>query len=573
MAEARLTEAHWPAVTEPALIEATIGDVLRAVAARHPDRVALVWGDPDPALRRSWTYRVLLEQAERLARALLRDFVPGERIAVWSANSAEYVLLQRAAALAGLILVPVDPAFQARELEYALRQAGVAGLFHADGYRGTDFAAVVAAARPGLPGLRRCAGLAAWVAGVTAASAASDAPDTSDTSDTSAAAAAAAVDLPAVAPRDPFLIQFTSGTTGYPKGALLHHCGVLNMARNTGRICALRDAEVWISPMPLSHIAGGVTIQLATLWHAGTLVLMPRFEAGLLLELVEQRRGTITLAVPTMLIAMLEHPDCATRDLSSLRTIMSGAATVDPELIRRARQRFGCAFTNVYGQTEMHGIVTMTRLDDALADQTRTIGQALPHVEMRIVDPTSGATCPVDVPGEICTRGYSSMLGYHGMPEMTAAAIDADGWLHSGDLGALDARGYLTITGKLKDLIIRGGEKIYPREVEEALFSFPGVSNVAVLGIGDARWGEQVGAVLAFAERTPAPDWPALMRHCAGRMAHYKVPVYWYRVDSFPLTPSGKIQKFALQELIATGRIALAWEARSGKPRTDAPVA
>ena len=529
-----LTESHWLPDESAPLAQITIGGLLRDVAARVPDRVCLVWGDPDPALRRSWTYGEMLSEAERLARALLELFTPGERVGVWSANSASYVLVQRGMALAGLILVPIDPAYQYGELEYVLKQSGAAGLLHADEYRGADLPGMAAKARESLPTLRMTAPLEEWVA---------------------TAEATSTRELPDVGPTDPFQIQYTSGTTGFPKGALLHHMGVLNMVRFVAERCDVQDGDVWINAMPLFHIAGGVTSELVTMTQAGTYVLLPRFDAGLLLELIEACGGTIVLAVPTMLIAMLEHPDFDQRDRTSLRTVMSGAATVNSDLVVRTKERFGCAFTNVYGQTEMHGIVTMTRLDDDPQDQATTIGLPLPHVEMKILDPGTGEVCPLDVPGEICTRGYTTMLGYYNMPEATAAAVDSERWLHSGDLGAMDARGYVTITGKLKDLIIRGGEKIYPREIEEILFTHPAVSNAAVIGLPDERWGEQVAAVVRRVDPTVPLDLDELTAFCQARLARYKTPKFWYVVEDFPLTPSGKIRKPDLLQQVLDGQI------------------
>lgn len=531
-----LTESYWPPERPDALAEVTIGDALNRAAAEHPDRIGLVWGAAEPESRRSWSYRQILDTAQRLARALLEHFTPGERVAVWAPNSPSYVLLQRGLALAGLILVPVDPAYQYAELRYVLEQSGAAGLLHATEYRSTDLARLSASAQREIPSVRMHAELESWVATADGGS---------------------QRELPAVRPRDPFQIQYTSGTTGFPKGVLLHHMGVLNMARYVADCCDLRDGDVWVSPMPLSHIAGGVTTQLATMVRAGTFVLMPRFDAGLLLELIESCHATITLAVPTMLIAMLEHADFDRRDRTSLRTVMSGAATVNSHLVLRTKERFGCAFTNVYGQTEMHGIVTMTRLDDELEDQAATIGLPLPHVEMKIVDPATGSVCPLDTPGEICTRGYQTMLGYFNMPEATAAAIDSDLWLHSGDLAAMDARGYLSITGKLKDLIIRGGEKIYPREIEEVLFTHPSVSNVAVVGIPDERWGEQIAAVISPVESGAQPDTAELADFCRQRLARYKCPKFWYVSDHLPLTPSGKVQKVELLQEILRGDVPL----------------
>ncbi|ODU07035.1 MAG: AMP-dependent synthetase [Pseudonocardia sp. SCN 72-86] len=539
-----LSEAHWAPRHDQPLADLTIGELMRHAARRAPEQVAFVWAPPEPAQRRSWTNQQMLDDAERLAHALLEGFEPGERVAIWSPNSAGYVLLQRGLALAGLVLVPIDPAYQFSELEYVLTQSGAVGLLYASDYRGRDLAALAAKAARSLPRLHFTAELDPWVADVV-----------------SNVDASRATPLPTVGALDPFQIQYTSGTTGFPKGALLHHKGVLNMARFVADRSDILEGDVWVNAMPLFHIAGGVTTELVMLARVGTYVLMPGFDAGLLLELIETYRATITLAVPTMLIAMLEHPDFDRRNRTSLRTVMSGAATVNSELVVRTRERFGCGFTNVYGQTEMHGIVTQTLLDDSPQDQASTIGPPLPHVEIAIFDPATDQVCPLDVAGEIRTRGYTTMIGYYGMPEATAAAVDVDGWLHSGDLGAMDARGYVTITGKLKDLVIRGGEKIYPREIEELLFTHPAVADVAVIGVPDDRWGEQVAAVVRAVGPGLEPDPAELAAFCRERLARYKTPKYWYLVEAFPLTASGKIRKVELAEQVRRGELGPATEA------------
>ncbi|MEV4420714.1 AMP-binding protein [Patulibacter sp. NPDC049589] len=529
-----LTQSHWRADTSVEVLETTVGGVLRRAAEEVPDRLALVDGQPDPAARRTWTYAELLAEGERTARALLRVFEPGERLAIWAANCPEWVIVQYGAALAGLTLVTVNPALRKAEVNHVLAQSEAAGIVMAREYRGFDKDAAIAAIHDELPTLREIIPLSDLEAFVAAGDDATPLPD--------------------VSPDDPAQIQYTSGTTGFPKAALLHHRGVVNASRFVAQRAGVEDGVVWVNSMPMFHIGGGALTELGAYTHRGTYVLLPGFDPALQLELVETYGGTIMLAVPTMLIAMLDHPDARTRDLSTLQTVMSGAAVVPADLVRRAKSDLGCRFTIVFGQTEMHGVISQTALTDSPEDQAETIGAPLPHAEVRVVDVGTGGTQPVGVPGEICVRGYQTMLGYHGRPEDTAAAIDPDGWLHSGDLGAMDERGYLRITGRLKDVIIRGGENVYPREVEDVLFGHPGISQVTVLGLPDAHWGEVVAAVLRPAEGAGAPDPDELRAWCRERLASFKVPSAWFAVDDLPVTPTGKVQKFVLQEQLAEGR-------------------
>ncbi|MGH8998776.1 MAG: AMP-binding protein [Acidimicrobiia bacterium] len=518
------------------MLEGTVGDLLRRAAAAVPDRLALVDGTPEADRRREWTYADLAGGAEQVVRALLGRFEPGERVAVWAPNCPEWVLLQHGASLAGLVLVTVNPAYKGDELEFVLRQSRSSGVFFADEYRGFDMAAAVKQVSGDAPELREAVSLGEW--------------------DAFTGSAGAEVALPEVAPGDPVQIQYTSGTTGFPKGALLHHRGVVNASRFVARRAGVEAGCVWVNAMPMFHIGGCGVTGLGTMAQAGTFVLLPGFDAGLVLELIEAYRGTITLAVPTMLLALLEHPDRARRDTSTLRSVLSGAASVPAELVRRTREAFGCGVSILFGQTELHGVVTQTHLDDSPEDQSQTIGRALPHMELRIADPASGATLAPGAQGEICARGYQAMVGYFDLPDETRAAVGDDGWVHTGDLGTMDERGYLNITGRLKDMIIRGGENIYPREIEDVLFSHPGVADIAVVGVPDERWGEQVAAVIRPVEATGAPSTAELAAYCRERLAHYKTPRAWFFVDAFPLTPSGKVQKFVLRRRITDGEVA-----------------
>ncbi|HEY7359847.1 MAG TPA: AMP-binding protein, partial [Streptosporangiaceae bacterium] len=356
--------------------------------------------------------------------------------------------------------------------------------------------------------------------------------------------------LPEVDPAGPAQILYTSGTTGRPKAAVLTHRGLTNNARLAAAAMGMRAGEAAVNPMPLFHVAGGGLLTLGIVQSTGTQVLMPHFDPGLALELNETYRGVCFGGVPTMLTAMLSHPSLARRDLSSLRYAMSGGAPVPAELVRRVEATLGIPFVITFAQTESSCSITVTRPGDAPGDRAETAGRPLPQTEVKIIDPRTGVTLAPGTVGEICTRGYLVMLGYLGDPEATSAAIDGDGWLHTGDLGSMDERGYCRIAGRIKEMIIRGGENIYPREIEEALLSHPAVTDVAVVGVADRFWGEVVGAVIRTAAGTP-PTEDELSEFCRGRIAAYKIPARWLFTASFPLTATGKVRKDVLSAQLA----------------------
>lgn len=520
--------SHWTADEEP-LLTTTVGDLLRRVAAEVPDRVALVDGN---APRRRWTYAELLAAAERVAGNLLARFEPGERVALWGSNSPEWIITQLGAALAGVVFVAVDPAYRAAELAYVLGQSQASGIVHDDSGRGFSRADVIARARPDLPSLREVLPLLG--------------PDL-------LASEPPPVDLPRLDPASTVQIQYTSGTTGFPKGAELHHLAVVNTSYYCARRAGFEDGGVWANMLPLSHIAGCVTATIGPMSHRGTVVVLKRFDPAQVLRTIEDERCTLTLAVPTMLIAMLEDPDFGRRDLSSLRSVISGAATVPVELVERVKQAFDCGFSIVYGMTE-GPIVLQTHVTDAPQDQSETIGRPQANVELAVVDPRTREIPPCGTPGEIWIRAYSVMNGYHRDPEATAAAITEDGWLRTGDLATMDDRGFVRITGRLKDMIIRGGENLYAREIEELIFTHPVVADVSVIGVPDERLGEIVAAVVRPRERQELPV-RELYDFCAERLSYAKVPVLWAAVDAFPMTPSGKIQKHVLRTRVVDGTI------------------
>ena len=525
------TESFWPADESEPVLDLTVGQLLRDAAAEVPDRTALIGGG------QRWTYAELLADAERVAATLLARFSPGERVAVWAPNRPEWVQLEFGAALAGVVLVTVNPAYRASELAYVLGQSGASGIFFEREFRGNPMAATLDGVRADLPALRHAISFDDWSQFM--------------------AESPASTELPVVAPTDPAQIQYTSGTTGFPKGALLHHRGITNNARFTAERLEVQPGDVWINPMPLFHTGGCVLGALGSVSMRATHVPVLTFDPALVLELIETECGNVMGAVPTMLIAIMEHPDFSKRDLSSLRAVLSGGSTVPAELVRRIESTLGIRFGIVFGQTEASPVITQTRLDDDPDDKALTIGQPLPQTEVKIVDPSTGDVVPVGEIGELCTRGYLVMLGYYEMPDATAAAIDEDGWLHTGDLCSMDERGYGKVEGRLKDMIIRGGENLYPREIEELLFTHPAVAEVAVVGIPDEKWGEQVAAFVrrpadATAAATTEEELRLFVRE---RLAPQKAPRYWVFVDEFPLTPSGKIQKFALRDkFLSEGR-------------------
>jgi acyl-CoA synthetase (AMP-forming)/AMP-acid ligase II len=523
----RLSTAYWAADESRQVVDMTVGDLLRAAAADAPGATALVAGTADPGGRRRWTYRELLEESEQAARALLGRFEPGERVAVWANNIPEWVLLELAAALAGITIVTVNPALRAGEVAHVLGQSGSTGVFLVPEYRGTSMRQLVEEVRPSLPALREVVSFADW--------------------EEFAASGAPARQLPEVRPLDPAQVQYTSGTTGMPKGAVLHHRGIVNNARLYTDRVGLPAGSVYVNPMPLFHTAGCVMAVLGVLVVRGTLVLLPEFEPGLMLALAESERAQCVGGVPTMLIAMLNHPAMVTADVSRVQLLLSGGAVVAPALVKQAEVAFGAPLCVTFGMTEASPCITMTSPDDDPVERQETLGRPLARTEVKIVDPATGAIVAPGVTGEICTRGYHVMTGYLDNPEATAAAIDSEGWLHSGDLGSMDDRGYCRIGGRLKDMIIRGGENIYPAEIEQVLFEHEDVADVAVLGIPDEFWGEQVAAVIRPAEgRVPDPD--ALVAYCRARLAPFKTPRRWRFTDAFPLTGSGKVKKYVLRE-------------------------
>jgi fatty-acyl-CoA synthase len=530
-----LTMSHAAGPREPEVREVTVGGLLTWAAETTPHRAALIWGSPDPEARRQWTYAELYDASVRTAHALLRRFEPGERVAVWAPNIPEWIVIEFGAALAGVVLVTVNPAFRTPEVEHVLRQSRSAGIAVYPEFRGNPMLATVEALQPKLSELREVICFDDW-------------------SEFLESGADSARSLPTVDPGDAAMIQYTSGTTGLPKGALLRHRGVVNNNSHTLDCMQVPDGTRWLTTMPMFHAGGCLLCVLGAVSRRGTQVLVETFDPALVLELIETYRCDGMSTVPTMLVSMLEHPNFASTDLSSLKHLSAGGSTVPAHLVTTFQKRLGASFTILFGQTECSPMATMTSPADSVDRKAETIGRAMPNTEVKIVDPATGETLPIGAVGEFCTRGYHVMLGYFEDSVATAAAVDADGWLRTGDLCSMDERGYCRIEGRLKDMIIRGGENVYPRELEELLFAHPKVGEVAVIGIPDDKWGEEVAAFIR-----PIPgerlDKAELFAYVREHLAPYKAPRHWFELHAFPMTGSGKIQKYKLRQMSANGEV------------------
>jgi fatty-acyl-CoA synthase len=540
-----MTRSYAHGASDTALLGDTIGESLEGTAAKFPDREALVVRHQGIRL----TYRELNEQVDRLARALMAaGLETRDRLGIWAPNCAEWVLVQFASAKAGVILVNVNPAYRTSELEYALEQSGCRMLIAAREFKESDYVAMVEEVRPQLDRLERVVHL--------------DSPDwdgllaeSDGVGEDALRERSAGLDAD-----DPINIQYTSGTTGFPKGATLSHHNILNNGFFVAEGCRYTEHDRVCIPVPFYHCFGMVMGNLGAVTHGATMVVpAPAFEPGAVLETVQAERCTSLYGVPTMFIAELAHPDFASFDLSSLRTGIMAGSPCPVEVMKRVIDEMHMADVTIcYGMTETSPVSTQTGPDDTLEKRVGTVGKVHPHVEVKVVDPGSGRTLPRGEPGELCTRGYSVMRGYWDAPERTAEAIDAARWMHTGDLATMDEDGYVNIVGRSKEMVIRGGENIYPREIEEFLIGLPEVEDVAVFGVPDRKYGEELVACVRVASGASL-DEDAVRSYCRGRIAHFKVPRYVRFVDEFPMTVTGKVQKFKMRDA-AVGELGLAEE-------------
>ena len=556
MSETRLTSSYARGASEPRLLNKTIGQQLSETAARFGARDALISRHQGLRL----TYQQLLEQSQQLASALLRaGIAKGDRVGIWSHNNVEWVLLQLATAHVGIILVNINPAYRTSELAYALNKVQCKALFVMERFKTSDYLGMVRALAPeletqasaalqieALPDLR----LVVWidVAGQGQEQAGmqrfSRFIASGDAADPQVAQIGASL-----TPYDPINIQFTSGTTGFPKGATLTHRNIVNNGYFIGEAMRLSEEDRLCIPVPLYHCFGMVLGNMACMTH-GAAMVYPNdgFDALTVLETVQAERCTGLHGVPTMFIAELDHPRFAEFDLSSLRTgIMAGSPCPIEVMKRVVSQMHLSEITIAYGMTETSPVSCQSSTDTPLDKRVSTVGKVHPHLEVTIVSPETGETVAPGQSGELCTRGYSVMHGYWGDEAKTREAIDGDGWMHTGDLATMDEEGYVNIVGRIKDMVIRGGENIYPREIEEFLYTHPQVQDVQVVGVPDSRFGEELCAWV-IVKAGQSLDAEALRSYCKGRVAHYKVPRYIEFVEAFPMTVTGKIQKFKIRE-------------------------
>ncbi|HEY4465618.1 MAG TPA: AMP-binding protein [Streptosporangiaceae bacterium] len=523
---------------EVALLGDTIGDNLARTVSRFGDREALV----DVAAGRRWSYRELAADVDALALGLLgRGIVKGDRVGIWAPNCAEWTLIQYATAKIGAILVNINPAYGARELEYVLGQSGIRTLVAAPSFKTSDYAGMITEVRPRCRSLEQVILLGSddWAA----LAADGRAADGTGRAALEAAGAALSAD-------DAINIQYTSGTTGFPKGATLSHHNILNNGFFVGELCRYTETDRICIPVPFYHCFGMVMGNLAATSHGACMVIpAPSFDPAATLRAVQQEACTSLYGVPTMFIAELALPDVASYDLTSLRTGIMAGSPCPVEVMKQVVERMHMDEVSIcYGMTETSPVSTQTRHDDSIDRRVSTVGRVGPHLEVKVIDPGTGLTVPFGEPGELCTRGYSVMLGYWEQPDKTGEVIDRARWMHTGDLAVMDPEGYVNITGRIKDMVIRGGENIYPREVEELLYTHPDILDAQVIGVPDAKYGEELMVWVRMREGAAALSPEGLREFCTGQVAHYKIPRYVHTVDAFPMTVTGKVRKVEMRE-------------------------
>ncbi|NNF53490.1 MAG: AMP-binding protein [Acidimicrobiales bacterium] len=526
--------SHTVGSASPALLTETIGQNLARTVEEYGDREALV------VLHQGirWTYRELWEQIDLVASGLLaRGFQTGDRIGIWAPNVSEWILVQYATARLGIIQVSINPAYRTHEVAYVLNQSGCKGLVAATAFKSSNYKGMIEEIRPDVPALEHVIFL--------------DTADWDDLLVDARAVKPGAVALieGTLSPEDPINIQYTSGTTGFPKGATLSHKNVLNNGFFVAEACGYTHEDRVLVPVPLYHCFGQVMGNLGCTTHGAAVIYpAPSFEPLATLRAIQEERATSLYGVPTMFIAQLAEESFPTFDTSSLRTGIMAGSPCPIEVMRRTMSEMNMdEVTIAYGMTETSPVSTQTATDDPVEKRVATVGRVQPHIEIKIIDPENGSTVPRNQTGEFCTRGYSVMLGYWEDPERTAEAIDSEGWMHTGDLAVMDDDGYVNIVGRIKDLVIRGGENVYPREVEEFLYSHPAIKDVQVIGVPDEKYGEEIMAWVQVADGATltAQD---VRDYCDGRIAHYKIPRYVEVIEEFPMTVTGKIQKFKLRD-------------------------
>jgi fatty-acyl-CoA synthase len=524
--------SYTSAISDKPLLGDTIGDNLARTVAAFPDRTVLV----DVAAGKRYSYAEFAAETDALALALLADGVQiGDRVGIWAPNCAEWMITQYATAKIGAILVTINPAYRTHELEFVLQQAGISVLVTARQFKTSDYAAMVAEVAPRCSALRRVVHIGdEFDALVDAGRAADPAP---------------LCGLPLHADQ-PINIQYTSGTTGFPKGATLSHHNILNNGYFVGEACGYTEQDIIATPVPLYHCFGMVMANLAATSHGACVVYpSPGFDPAATLRAVQDERCTSLYGVPTMFIAELGLNDFADYDVSSLRTGIMAGSPCPVEVMKQVIDRMGMTgVTIAYGMTETSPVSTQTAPDDDLDRRTSTVGRTQPHLESKVIDPATGLTVPRGTPGELCTRGYAVMLGYWEQPDKTAEVIDAARWMHTGDLAIMDEAGYLNITGRIKDMVIRGGENIYPREVEEFLYTHPDIVDAQVIGVPDERFGEELMAWLRIKPGATAPTAQDIAAFADGKLARYKIPKYVHVVEEFPMTVTGKVRKAQMRE-------------------------
>lgn len=535
------------------LLGDTIGEMFDQAAANYPDNDALIVKHQNI----KWTYRELEDQVDICARALFAvGLRKGDRIGIWAPNCAEWTIIQFATAKLGAILVNINPSYRLNELEYALNHSECSSIVIADKFKSSDYTRMLYAIAPELKdsdpgGLRSAkvphlrmvvriheepaAGMLSWC-------------DLQKRSELVTRETVNEIQNNLTFD-EPINIQYTSGTTGFPKGAALSHHNILNNAYFVARTMNFTDRERVVIPVPLYHCFGMVIGNLACITHGAAMIYPSEgFEPEAVLKTVEDERATALYGVPTMFIAELDHPNFSIYDLSSLRTGIMAGATCPVEVMKKVQTLMHMNEVQIaYGMTETSPVCTQTKIDTPLAKQVGTVGQVHPHVEIKIVDPLTGLVVPIGESGELCARGYIVMLGYWNDPERTAESIDSARWMHTGDLAAMDDEGYLSIVGRIKDMIIRGGENIYPREIEEFLFTHPNIVDVQVIGVPDEKFGEEVMAWIKLKEGTATGE--EIREFCKGKIAHYKIPKYYKFTDDFPMTVTGKIRKVEMREI------------------------